>query len=88
MSKLSKSALEKLKAQREKINARIQAAESRLKTTERKKETRKKILIGSYYLDQALKENNIDPIKSAMDKYLKRNSDRALFDLELLAETE
>jgi large subunit ribosomal protein L7/L12 len=88
MSKLSKSSLEKLKAQREKINSRIQAAESRLKTSERKKETRKKILIGSYYLEQALKDNGIDHIKSIMDKYLKRNSDRILFDLELLAETE
>ena len=88
MSKLSKSSLEKLKIQREKINARIQQAEARLKTTERKKETRKKILLGSYYLDVATKENKIDEVKTIMDKYLKRNSDRALFDLELLAETE
>lgn len=88
MSKMSKSTLEKLKTQREKINSRIQAAEARLKTSDRKKETRKKILIGSYYLDEALKENKIDAIKSIMDKYLKRNSDRSLFDLELVAETE
>ena len=88
MSKMSKASLEKLKSQREKINARIQLAESRLKTTERKKETRKKILIGSYYLDEALKENKLDDIKSIMNKYLKRNSDRSLFDLELVSETE
>jgi hypothetical protein len=88
MSKMSKSALEKLKIQREKINSRIQLAEARLKTTERKKETRKKILIGSYYLDLAVKENKIDEIKTIMDKYLKRNSDRAIFDLELVTETE
>lgn len=88
MSKLSKSTLEKLKIQREKINSRIQAAESRLKTSERKKETRKKILLGSYYLDEALKENKIDHVKTIMDKYLTRNSDRVLFDLELLTETE
>lgn len=83
MSKMSKSTLDKLKNQREKINARIQLAESRLKTSDRKKETRKKILIGSYYLDEALKENKLDEIKSIMDKYLKRNSDRSLFELEL-----
>ena len=59
MSKQSKQALEKLKEQREKLNARIQQKESRLKTSERKKETRKKILIGSYYLDDAIKENKI-----------------------------
>lgn len=86
MSKLSKQSLEKLKEQREKLNARIQQKESRLKATERKVETRKKILVGSYYLDHAIRENKIDEIKSMMDKYLKRNSDRSLFDLELLPE--
>jgi hypothetical protein len=86
MSTLSKQALEKLKLQREKINARIQAAESRLKTSARKQDTRKKILIGSYYLDQAMKENKIDEIKIMLDKYLKRNSDRILFGMELLPE--
>jgi large subunit ribosomal protein L7/L12 len=86
MSKLSKQALEKLKEQRDKLNARIQQKEARLKTSERKIDTRKKILIGSYFLDNAIKENKIDEIKSMMDKYLKRNSDRALFDLELLPE--
>jgi Tfp pilus assembly pilus retraction ATPase PilT len=87
MSKLSKQSLEKLKEQREKLNARIQQKESRLKATERKVETRKKILVGSYYLDHAIRENKIDEIKSMMDKYLKRNSDRSLFDLELLPES-
>lgn len=88
MSKMSKSTLDKLKTQREKINSRIQAAEARLKTSDRKKETRKKILIGSYYLDQALKENKLNDVKTLMDKYLKRNSDRTLFDLELVTEQE
>jgi len=87
MSKLSKQSLEKLKEQRDKLNARIQQKEARLKTSERKIDTRKKILIGSYFLDNAIKENKLDEIKSFMDKYLKRNSDRALFDLELLPES-
>ncbi|RDI37985.1 mobilization protein [Aquicella lusitana] len=84
MSKQSKQALEKLKEQRDKLNARIQQKEARLKSSERKIDTRKKILIGSYFLDNAIKENKLDEIKSLMDKYLKRNSDRSLFDLELL----
>ena len=87
MSKLSKQQLEKLKEQRDKLNARIQQKEARLKSSERKIETRKKILIGSYFLDSAIKENKLDEIKSFMDKYLKRNSDRSLFDLELLPES-
>ncbi|HZW61832.1 MAG TPA: mobilization protein [Candidatus Babeliales bacterium] len=87
MSKLSKQALEKLKEQRDKLNARIQQKEARLKSSERKIDARKKILIGSYFLDNAIKENKLDEIKLVMDKYLKRNSDRALFDLELLPES-
>lgn len=86
MSKQSKQALEKLKEQRDKLNARIQQKESLLKNSERKIETRKKILIGSYFLDNAIKENKLDEIKSLMNNYLKRNSDRSLFDLELLPE--
>lgn len=78
--------LEKLKIQREKINARIQATEARLKTSERKKDTRRKILVGSYYLDKATKENAMADIKAIMEKYLTRNSDRALFAIEPVAE--
>lgn len=82
MEKSKKTMLERLKEQREKINARIQAAESRAKNSERKTDTRKKILVGSYYLDQAKENNQLGEIKKLMDKYLTRPSDRKLFDLE------
>lgn len=85
---MSMQSLEKLKEQREKLNARIQKKESLLKTSERKKDTRKKILIGSYFLDNAVKENKLDEIKKIMDRYLKRNSDRELFELELIPDTK
>lgn len=88
MSKKSKSMLEKLKNQREKLNARIQSAEARLKTTERKKDSRRKILIGSYYLEEANKNNTWEEMKTILSQYLKRNSDRELFGLEPLAENE
>ena len=77
------SRLEKLKAQRAKLEARIQAAESRNKQAERKQDTRRKILIGSYYFDKAQKENNLEDIKKLMDSYLTRDSDRKLFELSL-----
>ncbi len=70
--------LERLKAQRDKLEARIQATEARSKTAERKKDTRRKILVGSYYLDQAQKNNQMGDITKQMDGYLKRNSDRKL----------
>ena len=84
ISKSSKKRLERLKEQREKLNSRIQAVEARIKNSERKKDTRRKILVGSYFLDKANKENTVNEIKKLMDKFLTRNSDRVLFDLEPL----
>ncbi len=78
---LSISRLAKLKEQRAKLEARIQMAEARVKNSERKKDTRRKILIGSYYLDLANKENNMEKLVSGMDKFLVRDNDRALFGL-------
>lgn len=86
MSKTKISSLEKLKAQQAKLAARIQAAEARAKVSERKQETRRKILVGSYYLDEAKKNNKLETIKEAMSTYLKRESDRALFDLSTITE--
>ena len=80
--KETKSALDKLKQQRAKLDARIEAAEARRKTSERKKETQRKILVGAYYLDQARKNNRMQDLAKLMDVYLKRESDRLLFDLQ------
>lgn len=75
------SQLEKLKTQQVKLAARIQSLESRTKMEERKKDTRRKILIGSYYLDQASHQGKMHELKQCMESYLKRNQDRKLFDL-------
>lgn len=88
MSKEKMSQLEKLKAQQTKIAARIQAVEARAKVSERKQDTRRKILVGSYYLDEAKKNNQMESLKKMMDGYLKRNSDRTLFELPELTEQE
>lgn len=80
------SQLEKLKTQQTKIAARIQLMVAREKTSERKKETRRKILVGAYYLDQAALNNQFDAVKKLLDGYLKRNSDRKLFNLPALEE--
>lgn len=82
MAKVSKHILDRLKEQREKLNARIQVIEARAKNSDRKKDVRKKILVGSYYLDKATKDGHMDAIKNIMDKCLTRDSDRILFDLE------
>ena len=84
MVHVSSHRLKRLMEQREKLDNRIQVAEARIKNSERKKETRKKILIGAYYLDMAVKKNGMGEIKEIMDKYLTRDSDRELFELEPL----
>lgn len=76
-----KDRIQKLKEQKSKIEARIQAIEARVKVKERKEDTRRKILVGSYYLDNAKKNDSMDEIKKLMDKYLVRDSDRKLFGL-------
>lgn len=73
--------LQQLKAQQDKLKARIQAIEARQKVSVRKQDTRKKILIGSFFLDKAEKENNMAELVKQIDKFLTRNSDRSLFDL-------
>jgi hypothetical protein len=80
-------AVDKLKAQRDKLNARIQAAEAREKSGERKKDTRRKVLVGAYYLDKASKDTGgMDAITQKLDGYLTRDSDRALFNLPVKTE--
>jgi hypothetical protein len=82
MAKQPTPRLEKLKEKREIINARIQAIEARMKNSERKKDVRRKILVGAYYLDVAAKENKMAEMKKIMNSYLKRVSDRELFELD------
>jgi large subunit ribosomal protein L7/L12 len=78
------SHIEKLKRQKEVIDARIQKAEARYKERERKAETRRKILLGAYYLDKIRKEGNFESVKHELALFLTRNKDRLLFGLPAL----
>lgn len=73
--------LQKLKEKRTQLDKRIQLMENRQKHKERKDDTRRKILVGSYYLDDAEKNGTINNIKKLMDSYLTRDADRTLFEL-------
>jgi hypothetical protein len=77
------SALDKLKEKREKLDKRIQSVEARSKETDRKKDIRRKILVGSYYLEQAKNNKTIHELNQLMDTFLTRTSDRVLFDLSV-----
>ena len=76
--------LDKLYQQRKQLDARIQKLSAAESTRERKRDTRRKILVGSFYLDYVEKNNRMDELKQKLDGFLTRNSDRMLFDLPLL----
>lgn len=83
MNKYLRDKIEKLKNKQSVLKARIQRIENREKARERKLDTRRKILIGSYFLEQYRNKNNFNELKTIMDKYLTRESDRKLFDLKV-----
>ena len=76
--------LEKLKKQKEILDARIQQAESKLKVKERKEDTRRKILIGAFMIEKLKKEEKFDSMIKELDGFLTRNSDRKLFSMDYL----
>lgn len=73
--------LNQLKQKQQQLAARIQQLEASEKARERKADTRRKILIGAYYLDKARKENTLAELNQLMNEFLTRNADRILFDL-------
>ena len=76
--------LNSLKKKRDVLNARIRLIQNREQSKERKNNTRRKILVGSFYLDQANKNNSFDAVVKLMDSYLTRDSDRKVFNLKPL----
>lgn len=77
-----RSKLETLKKKKEQLNAQIQKLESLQKSRERKRDTRRKILIGAYFIDKATEDGSLNDLYQQLDGYLKRNSDRELFGLK------
>lgn len=72
--------LEKLKAQQAKLAAQIQLAQAREKTLARKRDTRRKILVGACFLEEAKQNHSMEQLKIKMSEYLTRESDKALFE--------
>ena len=74
--------LDALKKKRDAINSRIRLVQNRELRQKRKDDTRRKILVGSYFLDKAKKENSFKDLTTKLDKFLNRDSERKLFDLQ------
>jgi len=84
--KAAEEKLKQLKTQQQKLEARKRAAESKKLRTE---DTRRKILLGSMFLEQMNKNNESKAkLMGTLDSYLKRVDDRALFGLPPITATE
>ena len=70
--------LKQLKAQKQAIEARERTKQ---KAQQRKDDTRRKILLGSYLIKKMQNEANKEKILAELNEYLTENRDRQLFDL-------
>jgi phage shock protein A len=70
--------LKQLKAQKQAVEAREKV---RKKEQERKDDTRRKILLGSYLIKKMEDENSKQKILAELNEYLTEDRDRKLFDL-------
>jgi hypothetical protein len=89
MTKSAENIEKKIEAQLEKLKqlkAQKQAIEAREKTKqkeqERKDDTRRKILLGSYLIKKMQNEANKEKILAELNEYLTENRDRQLFSNE------
>ena len=76
------SRLEQLLKKQEELKAQIRKEKNKLDQAERKKDTRRKILLGALMMDM-MKKGELDEKKilKRLDSFLSRNTDRQLFDL-------
>lgn len=79
------SKIDALKIKRERLQAQIQKLEASEKSRERKQDTRRKILVGSYFIDKAKEEGGIESLYQLMGDYLKRENDKQLFQEKIQA---
>ena len=75
------SKLEQLLKKQEELKAQIRKEKNKLSQAERKKDTRRKILLGALMMDM-MKKGELDEkkIMKRLDGFLSRETDRLLFD--------
>ena len=65
----------------EQLKAQAAAEAAKLKAKAKKDDTRRKILIGAYYLQKAEEDGTMPSLVKKLDPFLTRIADRALFNL-------
>lgn len=80
---MPKQSLEDLKKRREQLDAKIQMVEAKEIAKQKKEDTRRKILIGAYFLQKYENDNNMEELSKQLDPFLTRKNDRKLFGLPI-----
>lgn len=89
MAKTTKDRLADLIKKEAELKAQIQAIKARESEEERKRDTRRKILIGGVVLSKVKRgEWNQEKLQALLNNELKADRDRELFGLPLLASNE
>ena len=85
---MAESKIDALTKKRDQLNAQIQAIKSKEQAQKRKDDTRRKVLAGSVVM-KLVKEDKIKQsmFNQWMNEELKKEKDRALFDLSPLAQS-
>jgi len=86
MGKDGSDKIEKLEKQMKQLQERIASEKARIKKKERKDDTRRKILVGAYFMEKY--EDNMDELVGMIDPFLSREQDRKLFGLDVKGKNE
>jgi hypothetical protein len=78
---MSSDFLKKLKDKKDKLESQIKLQQAKLNAQAKKDDTRRKILVGAYFLEKITKEGSMPGLQKELDKFLFRPNDRALFEL-------
>ena len=78
---MTQNTLNALLQKQTQIEARIKILKAKTQNQQRKDDTKRKILAGAYYLQKHQKEGTWAELVNALDPYLIRPKDRALFEL-------
>ena len=74
--------IEKIKKQQKQLDQRLLDMKDKLKKQERLEDTRKKILIGAYFMEKY--KDSMNDLLPQLDRFLVRDLDRKLFGLSPL----
>ena len=86
---MAESKLKQLIERREAVSARIEKEQAKLRASERRSDTRRKILAGAAVLEWAARDNDFSAkLMTELKIFLVRDADRALFGLPLVVNKE